>query len=76
MADLPLRAIIREHEFEEQLERLLVNMEEADDFTLGAEWVLARDPQSGIAASREGSIWMLPMCPVRGRQVTLYYRFD
>jgi hypothetical protein len=41
------REIIREHEFEEPLERLLVNMEEADDFTLGAEFVLARDPLSG-----------------------------
>ena len=73
---MPLREIIREYEFEEQLERLIVNMEEADDFTLGAEFVLAHDPLSGMPVNADGSVWMLPMCPVRGRQVTLYYTFD
>jgi hypothetical protein len=57
MPDEALREIIREHEFEEQLERLLVNMEEVDDFTLGAEFVLAREPRDGVPASEDGSIW-------------------
>ena len=76
MPDEPLREVIREHEFEEQLERLLPNMEEADGFTLGAEFVLAREPRDGVPADADGSIWALPMCPVGGRQVTLYYTFD
>jgi hypothetical protein len=73
---MPLREIVREHEFEEQLERLLVDMEEADDFTMGAEFVLAHDPLSGTPVNSDASIWMLPMCPVSGRQVSLYYTFD
>ncbi|HEY3901142.1 MAG TPA: hypothetical protein VGM54_21200 [Chthoniobacter sp.] len=51
-------------------------MEEADDYTLGAEYILAREPHVGLPASADGSIWALPMNAVRGRQVTLYYRFD
>ncbi len=34
MPEKPRREIIREHEFEEQLERLIPNMEEADEFGL------------------------------------------
>ena len=72
----PLREIIREHEFEEQLAALISNAEEADKFTLGAEYILAREPRDGVPASPDESVWLLPMSPVRGRQVTLYYTFD
>lgn len=76
MPGLPSREVIREHEFEEQLRALLVNVEEADEFTLGAEMLLAREPESGMPVSRDGSIWYLPMSPVRGRRVSLFYSFD
>lgn len=72
----PLREIIREHEFEEQLAALISNTEDADKFTLGAEYVLAREPRDGVPAFPDESVWLLPMSPVRGRQVTLYYTFD
>jgi len=74
--DLPRFEIIRESEFEEQLERLFGDMEEADKFTLGAEFILAREPRDGLPASRDGSIWYLPMNQLRGRAVSLYYTFD
>ena len=74
--EIPQRIVIREQEFEEQLEALLVNMEEADAFTLGAEIVLALDPLIGTPASSDGSIWHLPMPPVRGLRVSLFYTFD
>ena len=70
-----LRNIVREPEFEEQLVRLLVNLEEADEFTLRAEMLLASDPLAG-SPSRDPDVWMLPMAPVRGREVWLYYAFD
>ncbi|HSH95704.1 MAG TPA: hypothetical protein VK968_16290 [Roseimicrobium sp.] len=76
MPEPHFRIVIREPEFEEQLAALLVNAEEADDFTLGAEFVLARNPQSGMPANADGSVWYLPMCLVRGRQVSLFYTFD
>ena len=76
MSELPSREIIREHEFEAQLRALIPDAEEADKFTLGAEYVLAREPRDGVAVSRDGSIWYLPMSPVRGRRVSLYYSFD
>jgi hypothetical protein len=72
----PYLEIIREHEFEEQLERLIPNLEEADDFTAGAELLLAREPQSGLPVSRDGLTWYLPMATVRGRRVSLFYSFD
>jgi hypothetical protein len=68
------RSIIREPEFEEQLQRLIPSAEEADDSTLGAECVLSIDPLVGSQASE--SVWVLPMFPVRGSEVNLYYSFD
>ena len=38
----PLRSIVREHEFEEQLSALICNVEEADDFVMAAERVLSQ----------------------------------
>jgi hypothetical protein len=52
------------------------NAAAADDFTLGAEVILSLDPRIGTPASEEFGIWLLPMAPVRGRSVTLYYSFD
>ncbi len=74
--DFPPRSIIREHEFDEQLRALLVNMEEADDFTLGAELLLSCYPESGTPAAADGSVWYLPMAPVLGQRVSLFYSFD
>ena len=68
------RSVIREPEFEEQLERLIPNAEDADDFTLGAECVLSIDPTAGRQASEW--VWILPMFPVGGLRVNLYYSFD
>ena len=76
MPGLPRREVSREHEFEEQLAALIPDAEGADEFTAGAEDLLARKPESGLPASRDGSIWQLPMCPVRGRRVSLFYSFD
>ena len=76
MSDLPRLEIIHEHEFEEQLAALIPGFEQADEFTAAAEDLLSRLPHSGLPASRDGSIWGLPMSPVGGRQVTLYYSFD
>lgn len=76
MPDLPRLEIIHEHEFEGQLTALIPNVEQADEFTAAAEDLLSRQPRSGLIASRDGAVWGLPMSPVRGRQVTLYYTFD
>lgn len=53
-----------------------MNMESADDFTLGAEVLLALNPKSGTPASKDRSIWYLPMTPVRDRRVSLFYSLD
>lgn len=76
MSDLPSREIIREHEFDEQLHTLIADVEQADEFTAGAEVLLATEPESGLPTSRDASIWYLPMAPVRGRRVSLFYSFD
>jgi len=74
--DIPRRNIVREQEFEEQLIALLVNEEEADQFTEAAEILLATYPDAGLPASKDGSIWYLPMNTVRGNRVSLFYTFD
>ena len=76
MSDLPRRTIVREHEFDEQVRALIGDMEEADNFTAGAEDLLARHPESGMPAAQDNSVWYLAMSPVRGRRVSLFYSFD
>lgn len=73
MPELP-RQVIRERSFERQLQALIRNVREADDFVEGAEFILARDP--GIGSPLGNGIWFLPMAPIRGAQIALYYTFD
>ena len=72
----PRREIVREHEFEEQLRALIADAKEAEEFTAGAEDLLSRKPWSGVPATRDESIWILPMAPMRDRRMTLYYPFN
>jgi hypothetical protein len=76
MSDLPRRGIIHEHEFEEQLARLIPNAEEADDYIAGAQTLLAGDPESGMPCEPGGKTFYLTMSPVRNRRVSLFYTFD
>ena len=76
MPDLPRFKIIREPEFEEQLERLFADMEEADNFTLGAEFI-PRARTAGRPASKPRRINLVSAdeSTPRARGV-LYYTFD
>jgi hypothetical protein len=71
-----MREIIREPEFEQELHALLPDPAEADDFTAGAELLLAVYSDAGLPVTTTGSIWYLPMAPIDGRAVSLYYTFD
>jgi hypothetical protein len=72
--------VIREEAFEQELEFLLPDAREADEFVEGAEFMLARDPRAGDLAANSGAgdleIWLMPMAPIRGQQVSIYYSFD
>jgi len=72
--DLPSREVIREHHFERDLHALLADWREADAFVQAAEYVLARDPASGLQLV--GDVWFLPMAPISGVEIALYYMFD
>ncbi len=69
------RTVIREPDFEEELATLIPDVEEADDFVQAAELILARDPEVGTNAQGT-DVWLLPMAPVGGTEVYLYYTFD
>lgn len=76
MPEEPLpRAVVREHFFEETLRALIPDPRLADDYVLAAEFVLARDPTLG-QRTHDADVWALPMAPVGGSQVALYYAFD
>lgn len=76
MDDAPRRSIVREHAFEHGLRALIPDAREADGFTEGAEFLLSADPRAGIELVRGGGLWVLPMAPIDGRGVALYYFFD
>jgi hypothetical protein len=68
------RSIVREPLFEDSLAALIRDPESADDYTAAAEDLLSREPESGRPF--QGGVWMLPMSPIRGKTVYLYYTFD
>ena len=74
--DEPTRSIIHEREFERELRALIADAERADMFIEGAEYVLARDPYAGLQTVPGSPLWAMPMAPIGGRQVTLFYMFD
>ncbi len=43
---------------------------------MAAESILAEEPEAGLPISRDDSIWYLPMQPVGGRRVSLFYAFN
>jgi hypothetical protein len=47
----------------------------ADQFVEAAEFLIARDPLIG-SQTEEPRVWAMPMAPVEGAQVVLYYTFD
>jgi len=76
MADFPLRDIIHEPDSEEMLAALIPDLERADEFIAAAEEVLAHEPRDGVPATKDGSVWYLPMSLLGGKSVALYYTFD
>ena len=66
--DLPPREIVREHEFDEQLSRLLGDLESGDKFTAAAEDLLSRLPRSGMPVGEGELVWELSMAPVNNRR--------
>ena len=75
MPKLP-RSVVREHHFEKDLAALIGDLEAADDFVAGAEWLLAQNPEIGFPIAEDSAVWLLPMAPIEGAQVALYYAFD
>lgn len=72
----PPRSVVREHHFEKDLAALIGDLEAADDFVAGAEWLLAQNPELGFPIAEGSRVWLLPMAPIEGAQVALYYTFD
>ena len=71
------RSIVREHEFEEQLDALICNAEEEEDFIAAAEDILSEDPALGaLVDAGPPEIWTLALPPVRDRAVSLFYTFN
>jgi hypothetical protein len=72
----PLRKVVREHLFEESLAALIADPIAADEYLAAAEWVLADDPSIGFPVTEGSPVWLLPMQPLKGQQISLYYTFD
>lgn len=70
------RLVVHEEQFERELRSLISSPVEADEFVQAAEWVFVNVPETGVLFAPDSPIWVLPMAPVAGKQVTLYYSFD
>ena len=76
MEELPPRSVIREHAFEDELRALIRDALAADEFVEAAEFLLARDPRTGSQWSPGSAVWVMPMAPLEGKSVALFYTFD
>ena len=70
------REVVREEAFEDELHVLIGDSRAADEFVEAAEFVLARNPEAGLMAPDAEPVWFMPMAPIEGRQIALYYVFD
>ena len=71
-----IRQVVREHRFERELRALIADAIPADQFVEAAEFLLARDPLIGSPVDADQLVYVLPMAPIEGEQVSLYYAFD
>jgi hypothetical protein len=72
----PLRNVVREHLFEESLAALIADPIAADEYLAAAEWVLAHDPLIEFPVAEGSAVLLLPMQPLKDRQISLFYTFD
>jgi hypothetical protein len=68
------RSVVHEHAFEHALRALIEDAWGADEFIEAAQFTLAADPLIGVEVMR--GVWVLPMAPIEGREIALYYTFD
>ena len=71
-----IRQVIRERRFEHELRALIGEAIPADQFVEAAEFLLAHDPLIGLPVDDEQTVYFLPMAPIEGEQISLYYTFD
>ncbi len=64
----PPRSVIRENHFEKDLAELIGDVEAADDFVAGAEWLLAQNPEIGFPIAENSAVWFLPMARLKVRK--------
>jgi hypothetical protein len=67
------RSIVREEGFESSLLYLFSDWRDAEAYLAPAEEVLAMDATLGTEF--EDGVWTLPMAPVRGADIWLFYTF-
>jgi hypothetical protein len=70
------RSVVHEHEFIEDLSRLIFDEGAGIEYIAGAEDLLSREPMSGVCVDADDWMWFLDLPPIRGHQVGLWYTFD
>lgn len=65
------RIVLRDEGFEPTLQPLFSDWLDAESYIAGAEEILALDATVGMPLG-DGT-WILPMAPVRGAEIWLYY---
>ena len=72
-----LRDIVYEPAFEDDMKAIHADFFRVDEFIQGAEWVLARQPETGTRIEDGSNVWCLPVAPSRSfRPAMLFYTFN
>jgi hypothetical protein len=70
-----MRGCIREHRFDSELQDIEANHSIAEEIISGIEWVLARQPDSGVNVHPSGVWYYVARDIPRQRQIIVFYTF-
>ena len=73
---LNLRTVVEQPQFRKELRRLKRSQKRADEFTLGLQFVLARNPECGMKIG-DTDVWAIAMNEfVPGDPTVVFYTFN
>ena len=72
-----LHEVVYEDQFLQDLYSLQANPKIADEFILGAEWILSREQKYGTRITKDSDIWFYPIVDIPNMpSLALFYTFN
>ena len=71
-----MREVVPTEAFQDEIHVLIPDARVADEYLFGVVTVLSNNPEIGMPIHKGSIVWAIPMAPIKGEQVVIYYEFD